>query len=151
MVTFASDGTSEKGFAAEWRGLNILTVEGDLIDHGEIFDEDDLEAALARFDELTRPTPRLENAASRMDERLWKSFAARDWVAMAAMMTDDFESNDHRRVVNSGVLRGPAAHVTNMKTIVEVGVERMTSAVIATRGERTRPDACPVRHPRCAT
>ncbi len=36
-------------------GINILTVQGDLISRGEIFDEADLVAALARFDELGRP------------------------------------------------------------------------------------------------
>ena len=49
--------------------LHLLTVEGDLISRYELFDEADLDAALARFDELNRPAPRLENAASRVDER----------------------------------------------------------------------------------
>ncbi len=31
------------------------TIEGDLISRCEMFDEADLDAALARFDELTRP------------------------------------------------------------------------------------------------
>ena len=48
-----------------------MTVEGDLINRGELFDEADLDAALARFDELSRPAPRLENAASRVYERYW--------------------------------------------------------------------------------
>ncbi len=43
-----------------------MTVEGDLFSRSELFDETDLDAALARFDELSRPTRRLENAASRM-------------------------------------------------------------------------------------
>jgi hypothetical protein len=34
---------------------DILTVEGDLISRCEIFNEADLDAALARFDELDRP------------------------------------------------------------------------------------------------
>jgi hypothetical protein len=46
--------------------VDISTVEGDLINRCELFDEDDLDAALARFDELSRPTPRLENAASQV-------------------------------------------------------------------------------------
>ena len=41
-------------------------VEGDRIIRSEMFDEADLDAALARFDELSRPVPRLENAASRV-------------------------------------------------------------------------------------
>ena len=58
-----------EGFDAEWRIIQLLTVEGDLVNRCEIFDEADLDAALARFDELSRPAPRLENAASRVDER----------------------------------------------------------------------------------
>ena len=49
--------------------IDILTVDGDLINRCEIFDEADLDAAFARFDELSRPAPRLENAASQVEER----------------------------------------------------------------------------------
>ncbi|MGN6336831.1 MAG: BTAD domain-containing putative transcriptional regulator, partial [Mycobacterium sp.] len=57
LVSWASYGTSQEGFNAEWRAIDILTVNGDLINHAEIFDETDLDAALARFDELERPPP----------------------------------------------------------------------------------------------
>ena len=66
VVTHVAHGTSQEGFDAEWRLIYLLTVDGDLISRCEIFDEADLDAALARFDELSRPTPRLENAASRV-------------------------------------------------------------------------------------
>ena len=49
-----SKGTSREGFDAEWRAVDLMTVEGGLINRGEIFDEADLDAALARFDELNR-------------------------------------------------------------------------------------------------
>ncbi len=58
VVTHAARGTSQDGFDAEWRGIDILTVDGDLISRSEVFDEDDLDAALARFDELAAPKPR---------------------------------------------------------------------------------------------
>jgi hypothetical protein len=44
--------------------IQLLTVEGDRISRLEMFDEADLDAALARFDELDRPAPQLENAAT---------------------------------------------------------------------------------------
>ena len=47
----------------------------------EIFDEADLDAALARFDELHPQAPRLENAASQVEQRFLTYFAARDWDA----------------------------------------------------------------------
>ena len=69
-------------------GRHLSTFDGELVSRFEFFDETDLDAALARFDELSRP-PRLENAASQVGERFWKYFAARDWDAMAEMMADD--------------------------------------------------------------
>ena len=81
VVTHVAHGTSQEGFDAEWRGVNILTVDGDMVNRCEVFDEADLDAALARFDQLSRPAPRLENAASRVDERFLAHFAARDWDA----------------------------------------------------------------------
>ena len=84
---------------------SFVTVEGDLINRGEIFDEADLDAALARFDELSRPAPQLENAASQVNERFDACFAARDWDAMAEMLADDIYHDDRRRVVGAGIRR----------------------------------------------
>ena len=54
VVTHITDGTSGDGFEAEWRNVDLLTVEGDLISRSELFDGEHLDAALSRFDELTR-------------------------------------------------------------------------------------------------
>ncbi len=54
VFTQATVGTSHQGFDAEWHGVDILTVDGALINRCERFDEADLQAALARFDELDR-------------------------------------------------------------------------------------------------
>ena len=136
VFTWAGHGTSQEGFEAEWRGINIATVEGDRINRGEIFDEADLDAALARFEELQPQAPRLENAASEAVERFWKYVAASEWAAMAKTMADDFCSRDRRRGVNAGVLSGPAVQVTNMRAVADVGFEGFTSTVVATRGQR---------------
>ena len=58
-----------EGFDAEWRGVALLTVDGEMVDRCEVFDEADIDAALARFEQLSRPAPRLENAASQVCER----------------------------------------------------------------------------------
>src|ERR1700731_2503079 len=76
VFTHVGKGTSRDGFEAEWRTVDIMTVQGDLISRGEIFDEADLDDALARFDQLSRPAPRLENAASRVYDRFMATFAA---------------------------------------------------------------------------
>ena len=52
VVTHAAHGTSQEGFEAEWRRDLILTFDGDLFSRCELFDEADLDAALARFEEL---------------------------------------------------------------------------------------------------
>ena len=49
VVTHAGRGTSHEGFDAEWREITLLTVDGDLVNRCEIFDEDDLDAALAQL------------------------------------------------------------------------------------------------------
>ena len=53
-------GTSRDGFDAEWRMVCFLTHDGGLIDRGEIFEEADLDTAIARFDELHTQNLRLE-------------------------------------------------------------------------------------------
>ena len=108
-------GTSQEGFDAEWRLIELLTVDGDLINRCEMFDEADLDAALARFDKLSRPAPRLENAASRVTERFQACFAARDWDAMAETLADDVSVDDRRRVVNAGLRHGRDALIAKMR------------------------------------
>jgi hypothetical protein len=55
VLTHAVNETSPEGFNAEWRGILIYTLEADRIKRCEVFDEADLDAALARFDELSQP------------------------------------------------------------------------------------------------
>jgi hypothetical protein len=55
VVTHTAYGYTPEGFDAEWPMIGIFTVDGDLISRCEMFDEVDLEAALARFAELTVP------------------------------------------------------------------------------------------------
>jgi hypothetical protein len=57
VCTWTGHGTSHEGFDAEWRVVELMMVEGDLISQAELFDEADLDAAIARFDELNRQAP----------------------------------------------------------------------------------------------
>jgi hypothetical protein len=136
VVTHAEQGTSQDGFDAEWRAINVFTVEGNRISRCETFEEADIDAALARFEELSRPGPRLENAASRLYDRFNTLLAARDWDAMGEMVTDDVCDDDRRRVVSGGIQRGRDAQMANLRAVADVGVENFESIVIATRGER---------------
>ena len=53
VVTASEYGTSRDGFTGEWVDVHLVTFEGDLPNRFELFDESDLDAALARFDELS--------------------------------------------------------------------------------------------------
>ena len=134
VVTFTSSGTSRGGFDAEWRMIQVLAVRGDMISRCETFDEEDLDAALEKFDELNRP--RLENAASRVYERLQVCFLADDWDAMADLLDDDFLQDDRRRVVGAGARHGRDAQIEDMRAIADLGFKHWTPNVIAIRGSR---------------
>nr|WP_081289880.1 BTAD domain-containing putative transcriptional regulator [Mycobacterium colombiense] len=136
VVTSVTQETSQDGFKAEWRGINVLTIKGGLIDRLEVFDESDLDAALTRYEAIQAPARRLENTASRVTERFVALYAARDWVNMAEILADDFFSNDPRRVVGAGVRHGRDAQIADMRAIADLGLTNMTSTAIATRGER---------------
>ncbi|GAT12674.1 putative ATPase [Mycolicibacterium novocastrense] len=135
VFTQVVSGTSQEGFEAEWRMVDLVMIEGDLICRCEIFDDSDLDIALARFDELTPPA-RPVNVAYQMVERLWSCFAKRDWSATGELLAPDVRAEDRRRIVNDGLRQGREAFVANMRAVAEVGIDDVTSAVVATRGER---------------
>ena len=58
VVTNMARATSNDGFDAEWRMVEIFGVEDGQVTRLEIFDEADLDAALARFDDLAPSAPR---------------------------------------------------------------------------------------------
>ncbi|MBX7432011.1 AAA family ATPase [Mycobacterium sp. Y57] len=142
VFTRSSRGTSREGFDAEWRAIDVVTVDADAISRGEIFDESDLAAALERFDELNRPAPRLENAASRLVKRYWSYYPARDWDTMAEILAHDFNAEDRRRVVNAGMQRGRDAEIANLQVMTGLGTKNALFTVIATRGERVALTKC---------
>ena len=110
VVTHTARGASREDFDAEWRMIDLYTVEGELISRLEMFDEADLDAALARFDELNRP-PLLDNAATRALARAADAFNRRDVDSFFALMTADGRFEDRRkglRVVLEGAARRKA-------------------------------------------
>src|SRR5271166_6578451 len=135
VITHVANETSQEGFHAEWRVISLLALDGELVNRCEVFDDADLDTAIARFDELSRPAPRLENAASRVDKHFQACFAARDWDATAEMLSEGFSVEDRRRVVNAGNLHGRDAELT-VHAYAAVGSENVTSTVIATRAQR---------------
>ena len=115
VVAHATHATSQEGLEVESGEIIILMVDGDLLSRCEIFNETDLDAALARFEELHPQTPRLENPASQVTERFQAHFAARDWAAMGEILADGFSSDDRRRVVGAGVRDGRHAEIAEWR------------------------------------
>ena len=105
-----------------------------MVNRAEVFDEADLDTAIARFDQLSRPVPRLENAASQVGERILAHFATLDWDAMAEILADGFSNDDRRRVVGAGVRHGRDAEIASTRTTAELWTTNVTPTVIATRG-----------------
>jgi hypothetical protein len=134
VTTHVAKATSREGFDAEWRITSFFIVGGDLVNRYEIFDEADLEAALARFEQLGRPAPQLENAATQVYERLNLCFAERDWAAMTEILAADVSTDDRRRVVNAGRRTGRDAVIAEISGFAEIGVTAVESDIIATRG-----------------
>ena len=110
---------------SRWRPLNRC----------EIFDETDLDAALARFDELQPQAPRLENAASRVEQGSWRDFAARN-------RRDSLRSSPmkfHRRSPSDSGGRsrdGRDAVIAEMPAMADGRRHEHNVAIVATRGER---------------
>ena len=55
VANYVASGNSPEGLNVEWPMILLLNIEGDRIKRCEVFDEADLDAALARFDELSQP------------------------------------------------------------------------------------------------
>src|SRR6185437_9262412 len=134
VVTQALQGTSQQGFVADWRMIGIFALEGDMVSRCEAFDEADLHAALARFDELHLQVRRLGNTAVRVNERFFGYFTLRDWVAIADIFAEDISYDDRRRMVNGGSWHGRDLVIENMRAISDFTVGNL--GFIATRGER---------------
>ena len=103
--------------------------------HCEFFDEVDLDAAIARFDELDRRPPRLANAATEAVERIWALFTVRDWRAIAKLVAEDVMVEDRRRVGNDGTRQGRDAGIEELRTASEIGSTITVERVVATRGD----------------
>ena len=135
VVTWFAGGPSQQDFDTEQQGIGVMMVKGDLINHFELFDDVDLDAALATFDELSRPTRRLDNAACRVLQQFHANFVAQNWAAMAEMIADEHYGDDRRRVIGAGIRRGRDAQIEDLQGM-SVESWTLTPDVIAIRGER---------------
>jgi hypothetical protein len=89
--------------------INLQIVEGNMISRTEIFDDTDLDAALARFDELNHQVSQLENVATRAWTRIADAYNRRDLNGFLALQDGRFE--DRRNGLrNEGPMDAKFAH-----------------------------------------
>jgi hypothetical protein len=136
VATHMAHETSQDGFEAAWRMIVLLLKEGENLGRCELFNEADLDTALARFDDLSQPARRLKNTTSQVFEQFQAYFAARDWDALAGILAEDMSNDDRRRVVGAGILLGRDTDIAHMRAIADVGAKTIAATVLATRGER---------------
>lgn len=105
------------------------------------FDLEDVDAALAELDAVRfgaeGPNLRsLKNSATRVYERFWSYFAARDWNAVAATVSENLSGADHRRVVNAGDRGSRESVIEDLQVAADLGFTIGVADVVAIRGER---------------
>jgi hypothetical protein len=135
VVTHTAHGVSDEDFNAEWRMIDLFTVDGDLISRCEMFDETDLDAALARFDELNQQRL-IENSATRTLARIADAFNRRDIAGLLALISVDGRIEDRRKGLRD-VHAGPA-RLKALEVMFETAPSswRMEHEAIAIRGSR---------------
>ncbi|MCI0633941.1 MAG: nuclear transport factor 2 family protein, partial [Actinobacteria bacterium] len=115
----------------------VYTHDGHRAHAVEVFDLDQLDAALARYEELTAgatTTPGIENAATRSMDRFRAAWEARDWVRVAAEFAPGFRQLDRRKMMRVDVDRDP--FLESLRQAIELTSSRFAPEVVATRGER---------------
>lgn len=128
-------GTNAEGgeFEAVFAGLSLYRGERPV--GAELFEIADLDAALARFEEL-RPDPLgiPPNAATRTIARWGESVLARDWAAVRALVSDDFVYEDRgKRALVRGDVETWIASVQFNASLPGLRVE---TELIGTVGDR---------------
>ena len=97
VVTQVLKGHLARGVRGRVAGRHPSDLRRRAITRCEIFDEADLDAALARLDELSQPAPHLENAATRIFARMMDTFNRRDLDSFLALVTADGRYEDRRK------------------------------------------------------
>jgi hypothetical protein len=103
------------------------------IDRAETFRADALDDALACYRRLAAPLDTPWNRCTQAFRDVFGHFAARDWDAFTAGMSEGFVYDDHRSVVNVQAvgLRDAVAH---MQIAAEQGADRLVFTPLAVRG-----------------
>ena len=124
-------------------GLMALSVWFDIDDMDAAIAE--LDAAHARFEEHDRRAP-LENSASRMDAKFNALFINRRFDEIGALFTESLRVEDRRRGLHR-IGTDRATELAELRAVADLGVETITSDVIAIRGRLPRTSSLPCSDP----
>jgi ketosteroid isomerase-like protein len=128
-------GTSKDGFTAEWTEVNALVIREGRIARAEIYPDDELDAALARFEELRPTAELLDNAATRLQDGFADAFTRGAWDECEALMADDFTCEDRRRLRLFRPVHGASEFVAGNRAASEqTGLTRARGTPLAVRG-----------------
>ena len=131
-------GTREGGpYEMPLNAVLELDARGRIV-RADIYDDDGVEAALARFAELTTPAGtalgRFENAASHVWRAVCDVWSARDLAGFEALHPRPLRYQDHRRLFQLDLDRSGFLDFTRPLLTMRVG--RTSLELVATRGER---------------
>jgi len=128
-------GTREGG-AFESPFVMVGRHDGDRIHGWELFDRDETDAAFARYRALSAAPAalRIENAATRLSDRIHAAWRAREWAAFDACYAPGYRIVDRQRGVQLESTR--AAWLGSYRPIFEMASSQLLQEVLATRGER---------------
>jgi hypothetical protein len=101
----------------------------------DLYDDDQLDQARARFAELSDAAhPRITNAATRSIDRFILAWKAHDWSRVVAEFGPAFRQVDHRKLVRLDIDR--ASTLESLRKTLQQPSSDFTAEVIATRGDR---------------
>jgi hypothetical protein len=134
VAALESSGHDLEGGAIVWKSVLVVIAhpETALIERIEFFDPEDVDAALARFEELTAGP---EDPGQRFERTVNAAFRTGDWAALTALYHPRAVLEDRRSVVGGGrQIRGPGAIVREIAAAREVGATEVVTGTLATRG-----------------
>ncbi len=138
LVRWTNLGTLRVGGGAYERRFLLLLAFGPagVLTRIEWFDPDRDAEALARFDALTAElaSPRIENAATRLTDRIATLAAARDHAGVTAMLAPGFRMIDHGSTGHLEV--DSRGFLDSSRFLLAMRDYRSTSETLATRGDR---------------
>ena len=133
----AWQGTRDGGsFETPWIVVSEHDAVG-LVHRFDQYDLDQLAVALAHFAALTSApagSPLVETVATRSLRRFERAWDTRDWEAIGAALGPSFRQIDRRG--HSHVELDRAQHLERTRAVFDLRPSRLTSEVIATRGDR---------------